>query len=173
MASTQPTATASPAPTKKARDHLQWEKFFKEGGKMTRELMREWNESFEARRKRNSEEWPSWHFMDQGPDAKTLAEANEAQGLNKKPIEGETFKEIIKRARVAVSERDLDPYSSWLLAHMSTDTFGEDWRKLDIVRRRFVDDHDTIVDLLKVVDGLTTRCKGLKRKRKFEEMDSK
>ena len=138
---------------------------------MTKELMREWNECFEAKRKHDIERWASEHFVPSPPDAKTLAEANEVQNLNKKPKEGETYQEIIKRARVAVSERDMDPYTARLLMHMATDTFGEDWRNLDIVRGRFVEDHDLIVDLLKVVDRLTDRCKGLKRK--FPEIESK
>ena len=150
-----------------ARTHAQWEKYFeKENRKMDRDLMREFNRTYESTRIRDCKEFP---FLPD--DAKTAAEADEAQGLNKKPIEGETYKKIVKRARVAVSERDLDPYSSRLVAHMSTDTFGEDWSNLDIVRRRFVDDHDLIRDLLKVVDALTERCKELK-KRKRSDKDS-
>ena len=150
-----------------ARTHAQWEKFFKADGKMDRELMREFNRTYESTRIRDCKEWP---FLPS--DAKTAAEADEAQGLNKKPKEGETFKEIVKRARVAVSaEREIDPYTSRLVADMSGDTFGKDWSKLDLVRRRFMDDHDLISDLLKVVDALTKRSKELK-KRKRSDKDS-
>jgi hypothetical protein len=146
------------------RTQYQWETFFKGGGKMTKELMREFNETFERERKASSEQWPSEHFVPMPPDAKTLAEANEVQGLNKKRKEGETLNEIIKRARVAVSERDMDPYCCRLVHQMRTDIFGDDWRNLDIVRGRFVEDHDLIVDLLKVVDRLTDRKESKKRK---------
>jgi broad specificity phosphatase PhoE len=141
------------------RTHEQRETFFKEGGKMTKELMREFNETYEKKRNNDIKEWPSAHYDPILPDVKTAAEANEVQGLNKrKPEEGESFEEIIKRAKVAVSERDMDPYSARLVSLLyCTDTFGYDWRNLDILRRRFVDDHDLIVDLLKVVDGLTNR----------------
>ena len=145
------------------RTHAQWEKYFEvEKGKMDRELMREFNRTYESTRVRDCKEFP---FL--GEKAKTAAEADEAQGLNKKPIEGETYKGIVKRARVTISERDLDPYTRWLvIADMSGDTFGEDWGKLDLVRRRFVDDHDLISDLLKVVDALTERCKELKKRKR-------
>jgi hypothetical protein len=151
--------------------HAQWEKYFQEENgkrKMDRELMREFNRTYEGARRQNCTEWPStWHFVGLGPDAKTAAEADEAQGLNKKPIKGETYKDIVKRARVAISERDLDPYTRWfVITDMGTDTFGEDWGKLDVVRRRFVDDHDLITDLLKVVDALTERCKELKKRKR-------
>ena len=150
------------------RTHAQWEKYFEEEkGKMDRKLMSEFNRTYEGERMRDCKEFPF-----EAETAKTAAEADEAQGLNKKPIEGETYKEIVKRARVAISERDLDPYTRWLVtADMSGETFGEDWGKLDLVRRRFVDDHDLITDLLKVVDALTERCKGLK-KRKRGDTDS-
>jgi hypothetical protein len=156
------------------RTHAQWEKHFKENRKMDTQLMREFNMTYESTRMSNCKEFP---FLPD--DAKTAAQADEAQGLNKKPIEGETDMEIVERARVTISERDLDPYTSrFVLADMRGDTFGEDWSKLDLVRRRFVDDHDLITDLLKVVDALTKRSKELKielkelKKRKRSDKDS-
>ena len=133
---------------------------------MDRELMREFNRTYESTRIRDCKEFP---FLPS--DAKTAAEADEAQGLNKKPKEGETYKKIVKRARATISARDLDPYTSRLVADMSGDTFGKDWSKLDLVRRRFMDDHDLISDLLKVADALTKRSKELK-KRKRSDTDS-
>ena len=135
------------------------------------ELMLEFNETYGPKREFDCKKYPSTLFVPGPPDAATVEEANEWQGLNKKRKEGETYKEIIKRAKVAVSQGPLDEYTPMLLKDMASDIFGEAWRKLDIVRGRIVKDHDLIVDLLKVIDGLTDRCVGSKRK--LQDMESK
>ena len=158
---------SNPEPSRPARSHAEWQKYFeKENGKMTTVLMREFNRTYESTRIRDCKEW-QFH----ADDAKTAVQADEKQGLNAKPIKDETCEKIVKRARVKISERDLDPYTSRLVADMSGDTFGKDWSKLDLVRCRFLEDYYLIRDLLKVADALTAECNELK-KRKRSDTDS-
>ena len=151
------------------RKPCNWEGFFKGGGKMSKEVMREFEAARGDQEKRFNKNFGVSTLEKQykGTDTWEWDEYDEWLRVEGKLEdfwgEGGCLDHVDEMVKLL---RDQDELLRVLCAQLKkNNAFGEDWNNLDLIQRRFVHDQDTIKDLVKVVDRLTDCKESKKRKR--------